>query len=120
MLKSAGLPALEWYDVLLEIERAGPLRPRDLQSRLLLAQSNLSRLLDRMERAGLIARGDCEQDGRGLVVRSPCRYRAQKKDLAGLRSGNPGRRRRPARPRRMPILADLLKPLASPARSGTD
>ncbi|MFX6036027.1 helix-turn-helix domain-containing protein, partial [Acinetobacter baumannii] len=46
-LKAAGLPKLEWYDVLLELERGGPLRPRDLQARLLFAQYNLSRLLDR-------------------------------------------------------------------------
>jgi DNA-binding MarR family transcriptional regulator len=68
-LKDRGLPPLEWYDVLLELERAGPLRPRDLQARLLLAQSNLSRLVDRMEDAGLVARGSCEEDARGLVVR---------------------------------------------------
>ena len=53
-LRAGGLPPLEWYDVLWELERAGPLRPRDLQGRLLLAQYNLSRLLDRM--AGRFAR----------------------------------------------------------------
>ena len=67
-LKDAGLPSLEWYDVLLELERLGPLRPRELQSRLLLAQSNLSRLLDRMVRAGLVERSSCPDDGRGLSV----------------------------------------------------
>ncbi|MBY0335890.1 MAG: MarR family winged helix-turn-helix transcriptional regulator [Acetobacteraceae bacterium] len=67
-LKAAGLPPLEWYDVLLELEREGPLRPRDLQARLLLAQYNLSRLLDRMAEAGLVTRGPCEEDGRGQVV----------------------------------------------------
>ena len=67
-LKSAGLPPLEWYDVLLELERAGPLRPRDLQARLLLAQYNLSRLLDRMAGAGAVERQPCEEDGRGQIV----------------------------------------------------
>src|SRR6478752_1904612 len=28
-LRAAELPSLEWYDVLLELERAGPLRSRD-------------------------------------------------------------------------------------------
>jgi DNA-binding MarR family transcriptional regulator len=68
-LKEAGFPPLEWYDVLLELERGGPLRPRDLQARLLLAQSNLSRLLDRMEGGGAVERGSCEDDARGQLVR---------------------------------------------------
>ena len=67
-LKDAGFPPLEWYDVLLELERGGPMRPRDLQGRLLLAQSNLSRLLDRMESGGAVERGSCEEDARGQLV----------------------------------------------------
>lgn len=63
-LKEARLPPLEWYDVLLELERGGPLRPRDLQDRLLLAQYNLSRLLDRMEGEGVISRERCTEDAR--------------------------------------------------------
>ena len=53
-LKQAGLPPLAWYDVLLELERAGEagLRPFELERALLLAQYNLSRLLDRIERGG--------------------------------------------------------------------
>ncbi len=67
-LKAGGFPPLEWYDVLLELERAGPLRPRDLQGRLLLAQYNLSRLLDRMAAAGCVAREACAEDARGQVI----------------------------------------------------
>ena len=67
-LKAAGLPPLEWYDVLLELERAGPSRPRDLQSRLLFAQYNLSRLLDRMAAVGAVERRSCDNDRRGLIV----------------------------------------------------
>lgn len=67
-LKAEGLPPLEWYDVLWELERGGPMRPRDLQVRLLLAQYNLSRLLDRMTEAGLVERRPCEDDGRGQIV----------------------------------------------------
>ena len=63
-LRAADLPPLEWYDVLLELERGGKLRPRDLQDRLLLAQYNLSRLLDRMEVDGLVEREKCSEDGR--------------------------------------------------------
>ena len=63
-LRAADLPPLEWYDVLLELHRGGPLRPRDLQERLLLAQYNLSRLLDRMEADGLVTRERCSDDAR--------------------------------------------------------
>ena len=63
-LKDAGFPSLEWYDVLWELERNGRLRPRDLQDRLLFAQYNLSRLLDRMEKATLIERSPCPDDAR--------------------------------------------------------
>ena len=68
-LKADGLPPLEWYDVLWQIERSGgPQRPRDLVRALLVAQPNLSRLLDRLEREGLIERGRCPADGRGQLV----------------------------------------------------
>jgi len=68
-VKDAGFPPIEWYDVLWELEREGPSRPRDVQGRLLFPQSNLSRLLDRMETAGLVERDSCEEDGRGQIVR---------------------------------------------------
>lgn len=69
-LKTAELPPLAWYDVLLELERAGEpgLRPFELERAMLLAQYNLSRLLDRMEGAGYIERRACEDDGRGQLV----------------------------------------------------
>jgi DNA-binding MarR family transcriptional regulator len=69
-LKAAGLPPLVWYDVLLEVERAGPegLRPFELERAMLLAQYNLSRLIDRIERAGFVERRACADDGRGQLV----------------------------------------------------
>ena len=75
-LRAAGHPPLEWYDVLLELERAGALRPRDLQARLLLAQSNVSRLLDRMAAAGAVERQPCDDDGRGYLVAATVSGRA--------------------------------------------
>ena len=67
---SAGLPPLGWYDALLELERAGApgLRPFELERAMLLEQYNLSRLLDRMEKAGYVARHACADDGRGQIV----------------------------------------------------
>ncbi len=69
-LKTAGYPPLAWYDVLLELKRAGAggLRPQELQARMLLAQYNLSRLLDRMEGQGCVARRPCPEDRRGQIV----------------------------------------------------
>ncbi len=69
-LKKAGFPALAWYDVLLELDRAGEdgLRPYEIERRLLLPQYGLSRLLDRIEAKGYLTRRPCEADGRGQVV----------------------------------------------------
>lgn len=67
-LAAANLPALEWYDVLWELETGGELRQRDLQGRLLLAQYNLSRLLDRMAAARVVERRPCPEDRRGQMI----------------------------------------------------
>ena len=69
-LKAAGLPPLAWYDVLLELSRPpeGRLRPFEIEKETLLAQYNLSRLLDRLEKEGLIRREPCNEDGRGQWV----------------------------------------------------
>jgi DNA-binding MarR family transcriptional regulator len=69
-LKAAGQPPLAWYDVLLDLAHAksGRLRPFEIEKETLLAQYNLSRLLDRLEKEGLIAREPCEDDARGQWV----------------------------------------------------
>lgn len=69
-LKAAGFPPLGWYDVLLELSRAPDhgLRPFELEGCLLLAQYNLSRLLERMEAADYVGRRPCAEDGRGHLV----------------------------------------------------
>jgi DNA-binding MarR family transcriptional regulator len=68
--KAKGFPPIAWYDVLLELSRGGgrKLRPVELEKELLVAQYNLSRLLDRMEEAGLIQRTACPGDGRGQMI----------------------------------------------------
>lgn len=69
-LKRDGFPPLAWYDVLLELRRAGKsgLRPFELQERILLAQYNLSRLTDRLVEAGYAERRPCADDGRGHML----------------------------------------------------
>lgn len=68
-LKAAKLPPLAWYDVLLELERAGgSLRPFELEGEMLLAQYNLSRLIDRMQEAGYVERRALKEDRRGQAI----------------------------------------------------
>ncbi len=74
---------LAWYDVLLELDRAGEagLRPFELEHAMLLEQYNLSRLLARIERAGLIERRACGDDGRGLTILITDRGRTQRREM---------------------------------------
>jgi DNA-binding MarR family transcriptional regulator len=58
---------LTWYDVLLQLSQAPRrrLRMRDLADAVLLSRSGLTRLVDRMEAAGLVCREAHASDGRG-------------------------------------------------------
>lgn len=69
-LKAAGLPAMPCHDILRELAGAPGhrLRPAEIEKTLGVAQYALSRLLDRMEQAGLIARAPCVEDGRGQWI----------------------------------------------------
>src|SRR3954471_877938 len=82
-LKAAGFPPLSWYDVLLELGRAegGRLRPLELERRTLLAQYNASRLIDRMEKTGLVERLPHPEDGRGQLVAITADGRALQKRM---------------------------------------
>jgi DNA-binding MarR family transcriptional regulator len=69
-LKSAGLPPLTWYDVLLELwrEPGGRLRQSELEHKMLFPQYGISRLVDRLEREKLIRRERCQDDARAYWV----------------------------------------------------
>jgi len=68
-LRKAKLPPLAWYDALLELERAGgSMRPFELERVTLVAQYNLSRLIDRLEKAGYVERRVYANDRRGQVI----------------------------------------------------
>jgi DNA-binding MarR family transcriptional regulator len=71
-LGEAKLPPLAWYDMLWELEKAegGKLRMHELARRIVLSRSNLTRLADRLEKAGLVARENTPSDRRGyhLVI----------------------------------------------------
>jgi DNA-binding MarR family transcriptional regulator len=61
---------ITWYDVLVQLSEApdGRLRMQDLADRVLLSQSGLTRLVDRLEREGYVSRQRCASDGRGLFA----------------------------------------------------
>jgi DNA-binding MarR family transcriptional regulator len=67
-LDEADLPPLAWYDVLAVLRDAPEARLRqvDVADQLLLSTSGLSRLLDRIEEAGLVERVACPGDRRSL------------------------------------------------------
>ena len=69
-LKRAGLPPLLWHDVLLELENGNPagLRPFELETALTLPQYGVSRLIDRMEKAGYLLKIPCAGDARGQLL----------------------------------------------------
>ncbi|MDP8951124.1 MAG: MarR family transcriptional regulator [Actinomycetota bacterium] len=66
-LLEAGLPPLSWYDVLLELSAAPGcrLRMHELARAVVLSRSGLTRLVDRLEKAGLLRREPDSEDGRG-------------------------------------------------------
>src|SRR4051794_17475904 len=59
--------ALSAYEVLLFLGDAseGRMRMSELAERLLLSRSGLTRLIDRLGRAGFVTREPCRDDGRG-------------------------------------------------------
>lgn len=69
-LAGAGLPPLGWYDVLLELWVAPErrLRMHELARAVVLSRSGLTRLVDRLERAGLLRREPDPADRRGAFA----------------------------------------------------
>jgi DNA-binding MarR family transcriptional regulator len=69
MEATQGLP-LTWYDVLLHLKNApdGRLRMQALADSVVLTRSGLTRLIDRMEKAGYVRRQVCPEDRRGFFA----------------------------------------------------
>lgn len=69
-LAQAGLPPLSWYDVLFALYEAPSrrLRLHELADAIVLQRSNLTRLIDRLEAAGLVRRESCPTDRRGAFA----------------------------------------------------
>jgi DNA-binding MarR family transcriptional regulator len=70
-LDDEGLPPLAWYDVLAALRDAPEgqrLKQVELAERVLLSNSGLSRLIDRIEGKGLVERVQCPGDRRSLHI----------------------------------------------------
>ena len=60
---------LRWYDVLVNLEEAErPVRMNELAARILSSKSGLTRVIDRMEEAGLVERRRPPEDRRAIEV----------------------------------------------------
>src|ERR687887_959829 len=84
---------LSSYEVLLYLNDAegGRMRMRDLAATVILSRSGLTRLVDRLEREGLIVRESCPSDARGSFAKLTDAGRrkldaARATHLAGVRS----------------------------------
>ena len=64
-----GLP-LTSYEVLRSLRKApdGKLRMAELAEHALLSRSGMTRLIDRLEREGMVGRSTCDKDGRGCYA----------------------------------------------------
>jgi DNA-binding MarR family transcriptional regulator len=69
LMAAEGLP-LAWFEVLLVLDQApdGALRLQRLMDTVLMTKSGVSRLVDRMEAAGLVVRSGCPSDRRGAFA----------------------------------------------------
>jgi DNA-binding MarR family transcriptional regulator len=82
-LKGAGLPSLDWFHVLHEVDRSpkGMMRQSSVQNRTQIAQYNVCRLVDRLESEGLVERHQCQIDGRNNVVVITSKGRALRRSM---------------------------------------
>jgi DNA-binding MarR family transcriptional regulator len=69
-LRAADVIPLRWYDALLSLYEAPGRRLRlaEMAKAALLSRSGLTRLVDRLEQAGLLTREPCEDDARGAFA----------------------------------------------------
>ena len=68
-LRAAHGLRLDWYDVLLQLHEAGGrLRMFELADATLISRTDCTRIVDRMEAAGLVSRQSAGEDGRGVYA----------------------------------------------------
>ena len=79
--ESQSLVSFTFYDILFHLRHAPDreMRFRDINGEVVLSRSALSRCLDRMAAEGLVAKLDCPEDPRGLVVQITSKGEAELK-----------------------------------------
>lgn len=82
-LSAADLPPLAWYDALWALERApeGTARMFEMAERMVIARYNLTRLMDRIEAAGLVERFRSDKDRRATYARLTPKGRALRREM---------------------------------------
>ena len=75
---------LDWYDVLYQLTAAGGrMRMHELAEATLFSRTDCTRIVDRMERAGLVQRERAVEDGRGVYAVMTAEGRALFREAAG-------------------------------------
>ena len=103
-----------WHDVLATLRRTGPpyrLRPSDFTGSLMLTSSGTTKRLDKLERAGLIARSPDPDDRRGVTITLTGEGRALIDRVTEAHMANEARLLDGLGAREREQLADLLRKL---------
>lgn len=117
-LAREGLPPLHWYDVLAALGDApqASLRMHELAREVVMSRSGLTRLVDRLEQAGLLERRRCPTDRRGAFVSLTADGRATFERMLPAYAAAV-REHFAAYVADAPALADLLGPVVEAARA---
>lgn len=85
-LAASGLPGYSWYDILwgLESGQDGTRRMHELAEALAIERYNLTRLVDRLERDGLVNRARSQEDGRAAFVTITSTGKTLRKKMWGV------------------------------------
>ena len=114
-----GVVPLSWYDVLIELREAPMrrLRQRDLARQVLLTRSGMSRLIDRLEAAGLVGLEPNPEDRRGdLVVLNNAGLAALRRTWPIYASSIAAHFARHLSPAAARVIADALQEVANASR----
>jgi DNA-binding MarR family transcriptional regulator len=124
--EAAGSLTAAEVDVLVAAERRGPIRLSDLASFAGLNPTMLSRLIPKLEKAGLVRRLAVEADRRVCRVEATAkgrrllaRIRSERNDALSRRLGELGPAEREAVLVALPVLEELAERLLAPEPSGS-
>jgi DNA-binding MarR family transcriptional regulator len=103
-----------WHDLLATLRRSGPpfrMRPTDLMNALMLTSSGTTKRLDRLEKAGMVAREPDPGDRRGTLIVLTETGRTLIDGVTGPHLANEARLLAALTPEERDVLAGLLRKL---------